>query len=118
MSIIQLALIAIRGLSAVTNNPILGGGSSVKLKEASELLSMLGELLERGKEGSEELKEFTGMIEKMAKEGRSPTPTEWQTLKDRSDAAHNVIQKAAAAAAKPEPEPEPEPTPEPEPEPE
>jgi hypothetical protein len=113
MNPIQLILVAIRGLSLITNNPALGGGSSLKLQEASELLSVLGALLERGDEANEELKEFAATIEKMAAEGRAPTPTEWQTLRDRSDAAHATIQ-AAAAELEPEPEPEPEPDPEPE----
>ena len=51
----------------------------------------------------------------MAKEGRNPTRAEWDALRARSDAAHELIQAAAAAAAEPEPEPEPEPDPEPEP---
>jgi len=118
MNIIQLILVAVRGISVLTNNPALGGGSNVKLQEASELLALLGELLERGDEAHTELKEFAEVVESMAKENRAPTPTEWQTLRDRSDAAHSIIQKAAAAAAEPEPEPEPEPTPDPEPEPE
>ena len=48
MNPIQLILIAIRGLSLITDNPALGGGSSVKLQETSKLLNFLGELLERG----------------------------------------------------------------------
>ena len=107
MNIIQLILVAIRGVSVLTNNPALGGGSNLKVQEASELLAMLGELLERGDEAHTELKEFTEVIQKMAEGNRAPTPTEWQTLRDRSDAAHDTIQKAAEAAAKPEPEPEP-----------
>ncbi len=108
MGILELALIAIKGLSLVTNNPALGGGSSVQLKEASELLGLLGELLSRGKEGHKELKAFTAVIEEMAETGRAPTVTQWEELRARSDAAHDVIQKAAAAAAEPEPTPEPE----------
>ena len=80
MNIIQLILVAIRGISVLTNNPALGGGSSVKLQEASELLSLLGQLLERGDEAHTELKEFTEVVERMAKESRAPTPAEWQTL--------------------------------------
>lgn len=114
MTPIQLALVAIRGLSVVLQNPILGGGSSLKLTQASELLGLLGEILERGKEGHAELKEFATMIEKMVEEGRSPTPAEWESLRNRSDAAHAAIQEAAAKASEPEPTPEPDPEPEPE----
>ena len=45
MGIIELALVAIKGLSVVMNNPALGGGSSVRMKDASDLLALLGELL-------------------------------------------------------------------------
>lgn len=96
MNIIQLILVAVRGISVLTNNPALGGGSNVKLQEASELLALLGELLERGDEAHTELKEFAEVVGTMAKENRAPTPTEWQTLRDRSDAAHSTIQDAVA----------------------
>lgn len=121
MNPIQLILIALRGLSVLTSNPALGGGSSVKLQETSKLLEFLGELLERGDEAHTELKEFADSIKTMAAEGRAPTPSEWKALQDRSEAAHNIIQEAAreaeaeeAANAPPEPESEPEPEPEPE----
>lgn len=95
---IELILVAIRGLALVTNNPALGGGSSVKMQEASELLGLLGELLERGDEAHDDLVAFTKVMESMAKQGRAPSTAEWNTLRNRSDAAHDVIQAAAAAA--------------------
>ena len=109
MGIIELILVAIRGLAVVTNNPALGGGSSVRMQEASELLALLGELLERGDEAHDELVAFTKVVEGMAQQGRAPSTVEWQALRARSDAAHDVIQEAAAATEEPEPEPEPEP---------
>lgn len=120
---IELILIAIRGLSLVTNNPALGGGSSIRMQEASELLGLLGELLERGDEAHDELVAFTNVMEGMAKQGRAPSTAEWNTLRARSDAAHDVIQEAAAATEEPEeteetePEVETEPVPEPDPDP-
>ena len=102
MGIIELALVAIKGLSVVLNNPALGGGSSVKMQEASELLSFLGELLTRGDEGHEQLVAFTKVIEGMAAQGRQPTTAEWNTLRGRSDAAHSIIQEAAAAVTEEE----------------
>jgi len=104
MGIIELALVAIKGLSVVLNNPALGGGSSVKLQEASELLSFLGELLTRGDEAHTELVAFTKVVEEMAAKGRQPTSAEWDTLRGRSDAAHDVIQAAAAATTEEETE--------------
>jgi len=93
---IELILVAIRGLALVTNNPALGGGSSVRMQEASELLGLLGELLERGDEAHDDLVAFTEVMEGMAKQGRAPSTAEWDTLRNRSDAAHDVIQAAAA----------------------
>jgi len=98
MGIIELILVAIRGLSLVTNNPALGGGSSLRMNEISDFLALLGELVERGDETHDELVEFTEIIEKMVAENRGPNRGEWQTLRDRSDEAHDVIQAAAAAA--------------------
>jgi outer membrane biosynthesis protein TonB len=142
MNPIQLILIAIRGLSILTSNPALSGGANVKLQEASKLLGFFGELLERGDEAHTELKAFAETIKAMADEGRAPTAAEWASLKERSDAAHDVIQAARRRAEEeeaanqppeagenvddevpaepeptPEPEPEPDPTPEPEPDP-
>jgi outer membrane biosynthesis protein TonB len=121
-------LIAIRGLSILTSNPAIGGGGNVKLQEASKLLNFLGELLERGDDAHGELTEFAESIKAMADAGRAPTPSEWQALADRSQAAHDIIQDARRRAEaeeaaeeeptpEPTPEPEPEPTPEPEPDP-
>jgi len=97
MGIIELALVAIKGLSVVLNNPAVGGKSSVKFQDASELLALLGELLTRGDEAHDELVAFTKVVEGMAAQGRAPNRVEWDTLRGRSDAAHDIIQAAAAA---------------------
>lgn len=117
MNPLQLALMAIQGLSTVLRNPALGGGSSVRLDQAAELLGILGTLLEEGDEAIEELKIFTETIEEMVAQGRAPNRMEWDVLRTRSDDAHARLQ-AAKAALLPDPEPEPTPEPEPDPEPE
>jgi hypothetical protein len=66
MGILELALVAIKGLSVVLNNPALGGGSSVKMQDASELLALLGELLTRGDAAHDELVAFTAGRERRA----------------------------------------------------
>lgn len=104
MGIIELALVAINGLSVVLSNPVVGGKSSVKFQDASELLALLGELLTRGDEAHDELVAFTKVIEEMAAQGRAPNRAEWDTLRGRSDAAHDVIQAAAAATTEEETE--------------
>lgn len=98
MSLLQLIMVAVNGLSVITNNPALGGGSSVRMEQASELLALLGELIARGDEGHRELQEFADIIQRMAAEGTEPSRAEWDTLRARSDAAHGTIQDAAAAA--------------------
>jgi hypothetical protein len=98
MSILQLILVAINGLSVIVKNPALGGGSSVRMDQASELLGFLGELIARGDEGHQELQEFSDIIKGMAAEGGEPSREEWATLRARSDAAHDTIQEAATAA--------------------
>lgn len=104
MGIVELALVAIKGLSVVLNNPALGGGSSVQMKDASELLALLGELLTRGDEAHDELVAFTKVVEDMAAKGRQPNREEWASLRARSDAAHDIIQEAAAATGEEETE--------------
>jgi len=104
MNPLQLIMVVINGLSVLTNNPALGGGSSLKLQEASELLSLLSELVTRGEEGYRELVEFANTISTMVEENRAPTPAEWDTLKARSDAASDVIQNARRRAEQEEAE--------------
>ncbi|HUW45328.1 MAG TPA: hypothetical protein VMW50_05965 [Dehalococcoidia bacterium] len=127
MNVISLIMAALQGLSSVMLNPNVQGGNGKRMKDAANILGILTELLGRGDEAHEELKAFAEIIQRMADEKRNPTPEEWATLKARSDAAHDVIQDAAAEAAEPvpvdrggnplEPDPEPEPdvTEEPEP---
>lgn len=88
----SLAIMAVNALSGVLSNPALGGGSSVRLDQASELLGILGSLMQEGDEALDDLKEFTATIEDMAAKGRAPTPGEWDVLRARSDDAHARLQ--------------------------
>jgi len=97
MNPLQWILIAINGISTLTNNPAIAG-SNLKLAEASDLLAFLGELISRGEEGYRELKIFADTIGQMVVENRGPTPEEWSTMKSRSDAASDVIQEARRRA--------------------
>lgn len=98
MGFLEIGALILRSLQIVSNNPALGGGSTLKMQEISELLGLFGQLFERGDEALDELKSFAAIVEAMAKEGRNPSPAEWETLRGRSDAAHDVIQQAAEAA--------------------
>ena len=94
MDPISLALLAINGLSTVLSNPALGGGSSVRLGQASELLGILGALISQGDDALDDLKAFTETIEEMAAKGRAPTVGEWDVMRARSDDAHERLQAA------------------------
>lgn len=130
MDPISLIILAVNGFRTVLNNPALGGGSSVRLDQASELLGILGTLIAQGADGMEDLKAFTATVQSMAAEGRAPNDQEWDVLRGRSDDAHARLQAAkeellgeeeavddeVPTESEPEAEPTPEPTPEPEPE--
>jgi len=94
MDPISLAILAINGLSTVLSNPALGGGSSVKFGQASELLGILGTLISQGDDALDDLKEFTKSIEAMAEQGRPPSDDEWNIMRARSDDAHARLQAA------------------------
>jgi hypothetical protein len=129
MDPLSLIILAVNGIRTVIANPALGGGSSVKFDQASELLGILGTLIGQGADGLEDLKNFTAIIESMAAQGRAPSSAEWDIMRGRSDDAHARLQAAkeellgeeevddeVPTEAEPEPEPTSEPTPEPEPE--
>jgi len=122
MDPLSLVLLAVNGLRTVLNNPALGGGSNVRMDQASELLGLLGVLISQGDDALDDLKAFTETIESMAASGRAPNRAEWDILRRRSDDAHARLQAAKEELLEedpePTPEPEPEPTPEPAPEPE
>ena len=127
MDPLSLIILAVNGIRTVIANPALGGGSSVKFDEASELLGILGVLIGQGADGLEDLKKFTAVIESMALQGRAPSSEEWDIMRGRSDDAHARLQAAKEELlgeeevddeVPTESEPEAEPTPEPAPEPE
>lgn len=91
MDPMTLALTAIGGIRVLLANPLLGGGS-VKASEASELLGILGMLLEQGDDAFDDLRAFTEEVQAIADANRSPTPTEWEVLRQRSDDAHARLQ--------------------------
>ena len=112
----ELLVAAVNGLRTVICNPALGGGSSVRLDQASELLGILGGIIEQGEDGYDDLNEFVGVVEGMVKVGREPSSDEWDALRCKKEEL--LAEEEPEPTPEPEPEPEPEPTPEPEPEPE
>ncbi len=94
MDPLSLIILAVNGIRTVINNPALGGGSSVRFDEASELLGILGVLIGQGADGVDDLKKFTEVIESMAAQGRGPSSAEWDIMRGRSDDAHARLQAA------------------------
>ena len=92
MDPISLIILAVNGMRTVLTNPALGGGSSLKFDQASELLGILGALIAQGADGMEDLKAFTATIQSMAASGRAPTRAEWDVMRGRSDDAHARLQ--------------------------
>jgi hypothetical protein len=92
MDPITLILLTLQSLAVVTQNPALGGGSSLKLNEVSNLLNLLATFVLAGKAGEEHLQAFADTVAKMRDEHRAPTPNEWADLTARRDAAHQRLQ--------------------------
>lgn len=80
-------------------------------------LDMIAAFIEQGSVAASELNFLKMQIQTMVRENREPTDDEWSELKERSDAAHDIIQNADLGEPEPEPEPDPEPEPEPDPDP-
>ena len=113
MDPVTLALVAIGGIRTLLANPLIGGGH-VKAQEASDLLGILGSLLQQGDDGLDDLRAFTSEIESMASAGRGPTPTEWEIMRARSAEAADRIDAVVEELLEEEEPPTSEPTPAPE----
>lgn len=70
----KLILRALSALSTLMCNPALGGGSSLRMSDGSELLSALGVVVGQGEDS--DLEEFTESIEDMALRARAPNQME------------------------------------------
>lgn len=92
MDPVTLILTALSSLRIVLSNPLLGGGSSVKFDEASNLLGVLVDLIAQGDDGLDDLRAFAVTVKAMADEGRGPTRQEYEFLRQRSDAAYDNLQ--------------------------
>lgn len=115
MNALQLALVALRGISTLL------GGVKIRGRDGSELLGLLASLIEEGADAFEDLKAFTTTIEAMVTDNRDPTSAEWDDMRSRGQAAHDRLQavkEELTAEEEPveEETPEAEPVPEAEPE--
>lgn len=95
MNVIQLVGILVGQLALIARDPALGYRGAA----LTEALGLLGTLLAKGEEARAELEVLAAQIAEMAALDREPTKEEWSGLRDRSKAAHLILNP-------PPPEPE------------
>lgn len=83
-----LILAALVGqLAQIAKDPALGyRGAAI-----TETLALLATILTKGEEARAELEALADQVAIMATEGREPTKDEWGRLRDRSKAAHLIL---------------------------
>ncbi len=93
----------INNFSTMLNNPALSGGSSVNFKDASELLGILGALVDRGETPTY----FADLIQSLADGGRKPTRAEWAALRGEAQVVEEEpVEEEPTTESEPETEPE------------
>ncbi len=97
MSIVQLVGILVGQLALIARDPALGYRGAA----LTEALALLGTILAKGEEARAELEALAAQISEMAATDREPSKDEWAGLRDRSKAAHLILNP-------PPPESEPE----------
>lgn len=74
-------------LAQIAKDPALGyRGAAI-----TETLGLLATILTKGEEARAELEALADQVAMMATEGREPTKDEWGRLRDRSRAAHLIL---------------------------
>ncbi len=83
----EIVALFLRSLSAISKDPALGyRGAAI-----TSALDLGATALEAGAAGAQALSDLTEQVARMAAEGREPRKDEWQSLRDRSDAAHKIL---------------------------
>jgi hypothetical protein len=94
MNTVQLVGVLVGQLALIAKDPALGyRGAAI-----TEALALLGTILSKGEEARADLEALAAHIAEMAATDREPTKEEWGGLRDRSKAAHLILNP-------PEPEP-------------
>ena len=93
----------INNFSTLFDNPALGGVPSINSKVASELLSILGSLVDSGEDATY----FAGIIESLALGGRKPSRREWVALRGEAQVVEEEpVEEEPPVVAQEEPEAE------------
>jgi len=99
MDFLQLAAALVGQLAIISQDPALG----YRGQGLVQALALLSTILLKGEEARAQLEDLADHVAQMAAEGREPTKTEWQGLRDLSKAHHDVLNPS------PPPPPEPDP---------
>lgn len=87
MNTVQLVGILIAQLALIARDPALGYRGAA----LTEALALLGTILAKGEEARADLEVLAAQIAEMVSLGREPTKGEWATLRERSKAAHLLL---------------------------
>lgn len=87
MTIAQLVGILVGQLALIARDPALGYRGAA----LTESLILLSTLLAKGEEARADLEALAAQIAEMAALDREPTKEEWSGLRDRSKAAHLIL---------------------------
>lgn len=74
-------------LALISKDPALG----YRGQAITQALGLLSTLILKGEEARAELEVLADQVAMMVAEGREPTKVEWQSLRDRSKAAHDIL---------------------------
>lgn len=87
MTIIQLVGILVGQLAIIAKDPALGyRGAAI-----TEALALLGTIIAKGEEARAELEALAAQIAEMVALDREPTKPEWSDFRERSKAAHLIL---------------------------
>lgn len=87
MNTVQLVGILVGQLALIARDPALGYRGSA----LTETLALLGTILAKGEEARAELEVLASQVAEMAELNREPTKLEWVGFRDRSKAAHLIL---------------------------
>lgn len=87
MNTVQLVGILVGQLALIARDPALGYRGSA----LTEALALLGTILAKGEEARAELEALAAQVAEMAELNREPTKLEWVSWRDRSKAAHLIL---------------------------
>lgn len=87
MSTVQLVGILVGQLALIARDPALGYRGSA----LTEALALLGTILSKGEEARADLEALAAHIAEMAAMDREPTKEEWVSFRERSKAAHLIL---------------------------